>query len=131
MAMDEILLAKISEILAIQGTLRIDEKDYALEQFSVTKSKIPVRRPTTRGGVYFTDTTAYKVKAITNDLSIIEKIPKLMLGPNSDFKPIQIKADLQLDGLNGRLTLIAHLTNAMNSKTKVELNLIVDKVNLE
>ncbi len=129
--MDEILLAKISEILAIQGTLRIDEKDYALEQFSVTKSKIPVRRPTTRGGVYFTDTTAYKVKAITNDLSIIEKIPKLMLGPNSDFKPIQIKADLQLDGLNGRLTLIAHLTNAMNSKTKVELNLIVDKVNLE
>jgi len=131
MAMDEILLAKISEILAIQGTLRIDEKDYALEQFSVTKSKIPVRRPTTRGGVYFTDTTAYKVKAITNDLSIIEKIPKLMLGPNSDFKPIQIKADLQLDGLNGRLTLIAHLTNAMNSKTKVELNLIVDEVNLE
>ncbi len=129
--MDEILLAKISEILAIQGTLRIDEKDYALEQFSVTKSKIPVRRPTTRGGVYFTDTTAYKVKAITNDLSIIEKIPKLMLGPNSDFKPIQIKADLQLDGLNGRLTLIAHLTNAMNSKTKVELNLIVDEVNLE
>jgi hypothetical protein len=131
MAMDEILLAKISEILALKGTLCIDEKDYTLEQFSVTKSKIPVRRPTTRGGVYFTDTTAYKVKAITHDLSIIEKIPQLMLGPNSDFKPIQIKANLELDGLNGRITLIAHLTSAMNSKTMVELNLIVDKVTLE
>src|SRR5713226_5196764 len=131
MAMDEILLAKISEILAIQGTLRIDEKDYALEQFSVTKSKIPVRRPTTRGGVYFSDTTAYKVKASTQDLSVISEIPKVMLGPNTDFKPIQIKASLQLDGTTRTVTLVTHLTNVMSSKTMVELNLIVDNVQLE
>jgi len=131
MATDDALLSKISKISELRGTLQIDKKNYSLEQFSVRKSKIPVRKPTTRGGVYFTDTTAYKVKASTQDLSIIDKIPKMMLGPNTDFKPVVIKTNLQLDGINRRLTLITHLTNTMNSKTRVELNLIVDKVNLK
>jgi len=131
MTADDALLSKISKISQLRGTLQIDKKDYSLEQFSVRKSKIPVRKPTTRGGVYFTDMTAYKVKASTQDLSIIDKIPTMMLGPNTDFKPVVIKTDLQLDGTNRRITLITHLTNTMNSKTRVELNLIVDKVNLQ
>ena len=131
MATDDALLSKISKISELRGTLQIDKKNYSLEQFSVRKSKIPVRKPTTRGGVYFTDMTAYKVKASTQDLSIIDKIPTMMLGPNTDFKPVVIKTDLQLDGTNRRITLITHLTNTMNSKTRVELNLIVDKINLE
>jgi len=131
MATDDALLSTISKISELRGTLQIDKKNYSLEQFSVRKSKIPVRKPTTRGGVYFTDMTAYKVKASTQDLSIIDKIPKMMLGPNTDFKPVLIKTDLQLDGVNRRLTLITHLTNTMNSKTRVELNLIVDKANLQ
>ena len=131
MATDDALLSKISKISELRGTLQIDKKNYSLEQFSVRKSKIPVRKPTSRGGVYFTDMTAYKVKASTQDLSIIDKIPTMMLGPNTDFKPVVIKTDLQLDGTNRRITLITHLTNTMNSKTRVELNLIVDKVNLQ
>src|SRR5207245_4564550 len=114
MAMEEILLAKISEILALQGTLCIDEKDYALEQFSVTKSSIPVRKPTTRGGVYFTDTTAYKIKAATFDLSLISLISKVMLGPNADFKPLKIKTSLSIDGQNRNIILTTHFTNIMN-----------------
>ena len=128
---DEAILAKISQSSDLQGFLQIGERDYSLNHFSVTKSKTPVRRPTTRGGVYFSDTTAYKIKASTEDLSVISEIPKVMLGPNTDFKPIQIKASLQLDGTTRAVTLVAHLTNTMNSKTMVELNLIVDKVQLE
>ena len=131
MATDDALLSKISEISELHGTLYIDQKGFSLERFSVKKSKIPVRKPTTRGGVYFTNTTAYKAKASTRVLSIIDEIPKMMLGPSADFKPILIKTDLQIDGVKRRLTLITHLTNTMNNKTKVELNLIVDKINLE
>ena len=130
MTTDEVILTKISKS-NLQGFLQIGEKNYSLNHLSVTKSKIPVRRPTTRGGVYFSDTTAYKVKASTKDLSVIREIPKVMLGPNTDFKPIQIKASLQLDGTTRAVTLVTHLTNAMNSKTMVELNLIVDNVQLE
>ena len=131
MATDEFILAKISESSALQGSLRIGGKGYSLNHFSVTKSKIPVRKPTTRGGVYFSDTTAYKVKASTQDLRVISEIPKVMLGPNTDFKPIQIQTSLQLDGKARSVTLVTHLTNAMNNKTMVELNLIVDKVHLQ
>ena len=131
MTTDEVILAKIAQSSNLQGFLQVGEKNYSLNYLSVTKSKIPVRRPTTRGGVYFSDTTAYKVKASTKDLSVISEIPKVMLGPNTDFKPIQIKASLQLDGTTRTVTLVTHLTNAMNSKTMVELNLIVDNVQLE
>ena len=131
MTADEAILAKISQSLDLQGFLQIGEKNYSLNHLSIAKSKIPVRKPTTRGGVYFSDTTAYKVKASTNDISIISEIPRVMLGPNTDFKPIQIRTSLQLGGTTRTVTLVTHLTNAMNSEKMVELNLIVDNVQLE
>jgi hypothetical protein len=81
---DEEILSKISQA-NLPYTLHVSSKIFVLENVSITKSTIPVRKPTTRGGVYFTDTTAYKIKATTHDLSIIELLPKLMLGPNTEF----------------------------------------------
>ena len=98
---------------------------------SIVKSTIPVRKPTTRGGVYFTDTSAYKIKALTNDIAISSEIPKLMLGPNTDFKPFFVKTELDIGGTKQHVTLTVHLTNAVNTKDHVELNLIVDKVDLK
>ncbi|MDE1818028.1 MAG: hypothetical protein KGI19_05450 [Thaumarchaeota archaeon] len=114
----------------IPCTLYVEEKLYSIRQISITKSTIPVRKPTTRGGVYFTDTMAYKIKAIIPDMSISAEIPKLMLGPNTDFKPILIKTRLTVDDTTHHITLITHLTNAVNTKEHVELNLIVDKVDV-
>ncbi|MBI1827962.1 MAG: hypothetical protein HY222_04560 [Thaumarchaeota archaeon] len=111
--------------------LYLDGKEYPLDQVNMAKSSIPVRKPTTRGGVYFSDTTAYKIKAITNDLSLIPLISKVMLGPNTDFKPLEIKTSLNIDGKQYDIILVTHLTNTMNSSTKLELHLIVDKTKLE
>jgi hypothetical protein len=97
----------------------------------MTKSTIPVRKPTTRGGVYFTDTTAYKMRATTNDISIIELLPKLMLGPNSEFRSIEVKTNFEINGVKRSITLLTHVANTINTKTRVELNLVVDKINLE
>ncbi len=127
---DEEILSKISQNNNLSYTLHIDGKVFILQDVSLTKSKIPVRKPTTRGGVYFSDTTAYKMKATTNDLSIIGLLPKLMLGPNTEFESLEVKTSLLLDGAKRDISLLTHVSNTMNTKNMVELNLIVDKIRL-
>ena len=131
MEIDEEILSKLTEPTDTKYSLYIDGKEYPLTQVNVAKSSIPVRKPTTRGGVYFSDTTAYKIKAITDDLSLIPLISKVMLGPNTDFKPLEIKTTLNIDGKKHGVTLVTHLTNTMNSNTKLELYLIVDKTRID
>ena len=131
MEIDETILSKLIQAADTKYSLFLDDKEYHLDQVSVAKSSIPVRKPTTRGGVYFSDTTAYKIKAATNDLSLIPLISKVMLGPNTDFKPLEIKTNLNIDGQSRNIILTTHLTNTMNSATKLELHLIVDKTRLE
>lgn len=127
---NEDVIIKVSEAQDLSYVIHIEEKSYPVQKISIVKSKIPVREPTMRGGVYFTDVEAYKVKA-TTDLSITNEIPKLMLGPNTDFKPILIKTSLKIDGRDSLVIMTTHLTNAVNTKDAVELNLIVDKLDLE
>ncbi|MGI0027674.1 MAG: hypothetical protein ACREAD_07525 [Nitrosopumilaceae archaeon] len=129
--MDEKILSKLIQAKDAKYSLHLDGKEYHLDLVSLAKSSIPVKRPTTRGGVYFSDITAYKIKAATNDLSLIPLISKVMLGPNTDFKPIEIKTNLNIDGKSCNIILTTHLTNTMNSSTKLELHLIVDKTKLE
>lgn len=128
---NEDMIVKLSEAQNLTYTMHVEEKSYQIQKISIAKSTIPVRQPTTRGGVYFTDTMAYKIKALTQDMSISAEIPKLMLGPNTDFKPILIKTRLIIDGTEHHVILTAHLTNAVNTKDHVELNLIVDKADLK
>ncbi len=123
---NENVLVRVSQEKGLSFTILVDFKSYPVEEISIIKSKIPVREPTTRGGVYFTDVEAYKIKAVTSDLGIKSEIPKLMLGPNTDFKPVLLKTTLG----NNPVSITSHLTNAVNTKNKVELNLVVDKVDL-
>ena len=131
MEIDEKILSKLIEAADIKYSLYVDGKKYHLEQVNIAKSSIPVRKPTTRGGVYFSDTTAYKIKATTYDLSLIPLISEVMLGPNTDFKPLEIKTNLNIDGKSRNIILTTHLTNTMNSNTRLELHLIIDKIKLE
>ena len=128
---NEDVLIKLSETQNLSGTIHVEEKSYQVSKMSIVKSTIPVRKPTTRGGVYFTDTSAYKIKAVTSDIIISSEIPKLMLGPNTDFKPFFVKTELTVGDTRQPVTLTVHLTNAVNTKDHVELNLIVDKVDLK
>jgi len=127
---NEDVLIKLSETQNLLGTIHVEAKSYPVSKMSIVKSTIPVRKPTTRGGVYFTDTSAYKIKAVTGDIAISSEIPKLMLGPNTDFKPFFVKTELAVGDTRQPVTLTVHLTNAVNTKDHVELNLIVDKVDL-
>ena len=125
------MMVKLLEAKNLSYTLDVETKSYPIQSTEIAKSKIPVREPTTRGGVYFTDVEAYKIKAKTTDVSIKSDIPKLMLGPNTDFKPIFLRTSLKIQEKEQLVILTTHLTNAVSSKDFVELNLIVDKVDLK
>ena len=126
MAVNEDIMSKMIQAKDLKYAMHIAGKVFGLEDVYIMKSKIPVRKPTTRGGVYFTDTTAYKVKATTGDMSILYLLPKIMLGPNTEFQPVEIKTSLPSEGQPQPVTLISHVANTVNTKNKVELNLIVD-----
>ncbi len=127
MEVDEKIMSRIIQASDLKYTMHVGGKILNLENVSIAKSKIPVRKPTTRGGVYFTDTTAYKVRAVTTDLSILSLLSKIMLGPNTEFQPVEIKTSLQYGDELRPIVLVSHVSNTVNTKNKVELNLIVDK----
>lgn len=127
MEVNEEIMSKVIETRDLKYTLHVDEKVFPLDDVSIEKSKIPVRKPTTRGGVYFTDTMAYKIRASTNDMSILALLPKIMLGPNTEFQPVEVKTTLLLGSQTKSLTLVSHVSNTVNTKNRVDLNMIVDR----
>jgi len=56
-------ITKIIQTSDQKYLMHVDDKMFSLQDILIEKTKIPVRKPTTRGGVYFTDTVAYKIKA--------------------------------------------------------------------
>ena len=109
--------------------LSLDGKNFAMEDVSIINSPTPVNSPTTRGGVYFSDKFANKLKGTIKDLSIIPLLTKTMLGPNTEFGEIKITTTLESNSEKKDVSIFANLTNSVQGPTKIELNMII--VNLE
>ncbi len=134
MTLDEKTLLKIIEI---QKTAKLDfilcvNKDtFPLKNVLISKSSTPVNRPTDRGGVYFLYTFAFKIKAQVTDLSLTPLLSKSMLGPNPDFQDLEIITHAKIDNSLKKITLLAHLTNSMQSSSYIELNMTLIKIKSE
>lgn len=127
MDVDEQVMARIIGTGSLRCTMHVDGRTFDLEDVTISKSKIPVRKPTTRGGAYFTDTTAYKIRATTRDFSILPLLPRLMLGPNTEFVPVEVRIHLRAGEDTHNLALQSHISNTVNTKERVELYMIVDR----
>ena len=103
----------------------IENKEFSLNEALIEKSSTPVTSPTLRGGVYFSDTHVYKIKGTVNDSTIIPLFSKIMLGPSTEFRDILVKTSAIVDSNKANITLHTHLTNSMQSSSKIELNLII------
>jgi len=108
-----------------------EDKVYPLDDVTITKSTMPVNRPTSRGGVYSVSDKEYKIKGTIRDLSLLPFISKMMLGPNTEFQEIPIKTSLEIERKNKSCTLFAYLTNAMNNSSKIVLNLLIIRTKIE
>lgn len=106
-------------------TLHLNDKKYALNDVSIINSPTPVNSPTTRGGVYFSDKFAYKLKGTIGDLSVIPLLTKTMLGPNTEFGEIKITTKIESNNQKQDVTIHANLTNSIQGPSKIDLNMII------
>jgi hypothetical protein len=114
---------------SIKYTLHLNDQEYALENVSIINSPTPVNSPTTRGGVYFSDKFAYKLKGTVHDLSIIPLLTKTMLGPNTEFGEIKITTKIESNNQKKDVSIHANLTNSIQGQSKIDLNMII--INLQ
>jgi hypothetical protein len=121
-------LMKINQSHSYRFTLHLNKNEYVLNNVSISNSPTPVKSPTTRGGVYFSDKFAYKLKGTIHDLSVVPLLTKTMLGPNTEFGEIKITTQIDTDNQKRDLSIYANLTNSVQGPSKIELNMIIIKL---
>lgn len=119
MAIDKAALDKIISDKTRIIELVIQDTKFSVQSSEIVYSDVPVSRPTTRGGVYFADTMAYKAKVLVQDSSISKMLSQAMLGPNTDFAKIQLVLD------SVPLQIFANLTSYVQKSTGFDLNLVI------
>lgn len=113
----EFLLGLVAQKTAIQSII-IQGKTFFVDSSEITYSDVPVNRPTIRGGIYHTDTMAFKARVTISDSMISSVLSKTMLGPNQEFAQIEIIA-------SNKTRIFANLTNYVQKSTGYDLNLVL------
>ena len=109
-------------------TLSLNDTDYDLVDVSIEHSSVPVNEPTTRGGVYFSEKYAYKMKGAVRDLSVVPLLTKKMLGPNTEFGELKISTLIEIDKKSIPLEIFTNLTNSVQTPDSIELSMIIVKL---
>ncbi len=109
-------------------TLFLNNQLYPISSTSITNSPIPVNEPTTRGGVYFSDKFAFKMKCVVDDLSVVPLLTKKMLGPNTEFGELKITTQIDINGKPITVEIFTNLTNSVQTPTSIELSMIIVKL---
>ena len=109
-------------------TLSLNDTDYDLVDVSIEHSSVPVNEPTTRGGVYFSEKYAYKMKGAIRDLSVVPLLTKKMLGPNTEFGELKISTLIEIDKKSISFEIFTNLTNSVQTPDSIELSMIIVKL---
>jgi len=121
-------LMKTNQSHSCRFTLHLNKKEFVLNNVSISNSPTPVKSPTTRGGIYFSDKFAYKLKGTIHDLSVLPLLTKTMLGPNTEFGEIKITTQIETENQKRALSIYANLTNSVQGPSKIELNMTIIKL---
>ncbi|HEY5735350.1 MAG TPA: hypothetical protein VIS47_02205 [Nitrosopumilus sp.] len=110
-------------------TLYVNNQIYPISNTSISNSSIPVNEPTTRGGVYFSEKFAYKMKCVVEDLSVVPLLTKKMLGPNTEFGELKIVTQIETNGKPIPIEILTNLTNSVQTPKSIELSMIIVEIN--
>jgi len=131
MSVDSDLLQKLMDYTAKNSpefTIFVNDLNFTLLDVLIENSSIPVNEPTTRGGVYFSEKFAYKMKGSIEDLSVVSLLTKKMLGPNTEFGELKITAEIKLDEKIMHVNIFTNLTNSVQTPNSIELSMIIVKL---
>ncbi|MFQ5475638.1 MAG: hypothetical protein ACE5DT_01235 [Nitrosopumilus sp.] len=121
-------LIKYAEKNSSGYMLYLNDASFPIVDVSITNSPTPVNEPTTRGGVYFSDKFAYKMKGVIENLSVVPLLTKKMLGPNTEFAELKILTQIESDGKPINLEIFTNLTNSVQTPNSIELSMIIVKL---
>ena len=133
MSVDSVLLENLMKYnveYSPQFTLHLNDALYDILSVTIENSSIPVNEPTTRGGVYFSEKFAYKMKGNIEDLTIIPLLTKKMLGPNTEFGELKISSQIESNGKITPIDIFTNLTNSVQTPNSIELSMIIVKLEL-
>jgi len=122
------ILMEFNEKNSQEYLLYLNDDTFQITSVSITNSPTPVNEPTTRGGVYFSDKFAYKLKGVIKDLSVVPQLTKKMLGPNTEFAELKITTQIESDGKPMNLEIFTNLTNSVQTPNSIELSMIIVKL---
>jgi len=122
------ILMEFNEKNSPQYKLYLNDDIFPITCVSITNSPVPVNKPTTRGGVYFSEKFAYKMKGVIDGLSVVPLLTKKMLGPNTEFVELKITTKIESDGKSMNLEIFTNLTNSIQTPDSIELSMIIVKL---
>jgi len=122
------LLVKIINIQKskpLKFSLIMKEKQYKLNNVTMSKKNTVVSKKTVRGGVYISDKFVYQLKATVSEPRMAAMLSGTMLGPNFDFDVLEIKIENMGNGY-GKISLLTNLVNTVQkqSMTQLTMNII-------
>ena len=122
------ILMEFNEKNSLEYLLYLNYDTFPITCVSIINSPIPVNEPTTRGGAYFSDKFAYKIKGTIDDLTVVPLLTKKMLGPNTEFSELKISTQIEFDGKLMNLEIFTNLTNSVQTPNSIELSMIIVKL---
>jgi hypothetical protein len=133
MSVDSILLENVMQYCSVHSpkfTILVNDRVFPLMGVSIVNSSIPVNEPTTRGGVYFSEKFAYKMKGAIDDLTVVPLLTKKMLGPNTEFGELKISSEIESNGKIVPIDIFTNLTNSVQTPNSIELSMIIVELKL-
>ena len=123
------LLVKIINIQKskpLKFSLIMKEKQYKLNNVTMSKKNTVVSKKTVRGGAYISDKFVYQLKATVFEPGIATMLSGTMLGPNFDFDALEIKVE-NMGNDYGKISLLTNLVNTLQKQSMTELTMnIID-----
>ena len=121
------LLVKIINIQKskpIKFSLIMKEKQYKLNDVTISKKNTVVSKKTVRGGAYISDKFVYQLKATVFEPGIATMLSGTMLGPNFDFDILEIRVE-NMGNDYGKISLLTNLVNTLQKQSMTELTMNV------
>ena len=123
------LLVKIINIQKskpLKFSLIMKEKQYKLNDVTMSKKNTVVSKKTVRGGAYISDKFVYQLKATVFEPGIATMLSETMLGPNFDFDVLEIRVE-NMGNDYGKISLLTNLVNTLQKQSMTELTMnIID-----